>query len=750
MNTKMLKKLFILPLSCFFIGCGGASSDKQEIPTEPAKLSYEVSAITSIGGNITPKSQLILTGNTATLNVAADNEYEIESIVGCNGQLSGNIYTTGRITSACEISAKFKLKSHSVTATASQGGAVTPVSQLIQHGGVAVVNIAAAAGFDIDKVEGCNGQLNGNLYTTGSITAACEVSAKFKLKSYTVTATASEGGTVTPVSQLIQHGGVAVVNIAAAAGFDIDKVEGCNGQLNGNLYTTSSITAACEVSAKFKIKIHTVTASIPDTAVSITPMAQTVEHGGRLIFYTAQNTGVGQYKISGCGGYLKDSIYIIDSVTSDCQIMAEFTEGILSLDLYPYHEDSSIIVSMDLSQVNVPNTDLGYLIYKENGVVHSSTEEVNRNYSTSIRMPIARNVYKKVISNLKPDSEYEVCMSGMNDFKTTGFFGCKKIKTAPKQNEKAIIIVNHDVEPEAVVLIEKWMAAVKRSNQHIQADLHKIQPGTSAAVLKQSLKDSYNSSNLKHVVFIGYDVPALADNNTGTKYLGMYSSLSNIVKGDWHNEHEMGSGEVTVAVIKPRDTTVSQYFKRLNDHYDGINIYPRRVLLADAQIDSEKTFFRKDFEKFNFEIDMVTGIKDYNDLSEAIRWQDGYSRNLLENKYEILFIGAHGSTELHYPCAYECIDYNFIEKAEPKTKFVIAISCNIGHVLTYGSPIISYIFGKNSGSLSGLASEVLYFDVNGSSGRRIINELKIQKKSIGDVSRSFGFLVVGDPFLTLI
>ena len=447
---------------------------------------------------------------------------------------------------------------------------------------------------------------------------------------------------------------------------------------------------------------------------------------------------------------MDDDNYVIDMVTSDCQISAEFKGDFLGLRLYPQHEDSSVEVSIDLNLTDVPNSQLGFVIYKENNVEYRYSESVGRITDGYIRTPISKKMYKKIVPNLKPDSEYEICMYGINDLKSTGYFGCKKIKTAEKKTENALIVINHDVESDAIWLIDEWVDSVESNNSHIKIKTHKLQPETTAEAIKLHLEKEYNSSNLRHVVFVGYDIPSLTReiSNIDTKLLGLYSSLSEVKRGDWYNEDQTGADEVTIAVIKPQDITVSTYLHRLINYYDGGRVYPKRILLADAMTTSEKTVLRSDLEKLEHEIDMVTGFGSQVDLSEAIRWQEEYSSKLLENEYGMLFIAAHGSRLEHYPCAYDCINYNFIEEAEPKVKFTIAISCNIGHVFTENSPMLSYIFSPRSESLSGLASEVLYVD-DGTSARRIVHAFKEREMSIGDISRIFGFLVIGDPFLTL-
>mgnify|MGYP000566102324 FL=1 len=153
------------------------------------------------------------------------------------------------------------------------------------------------------------------------------------------------------------------------------------------------------------------------------------------------------------------------------------------------------------------------MIYKENNVEYYSSENAGRNTVVSIRMPVNKKVYRKIVPNLKAGSEYEICMSGINNFKSTGFFGCKKIKTAQKQTEKALIVINHDVETEAIELINEWITKVESNNSHLKLKTHNLQPGATAETLKLYLDNEYNTSNLRHVVFIGYDIPSLTTSN---------------------------------------------------------------------------------------------------------------------------------------------------------------------------------------------------------------------------------------------
>ncbi|KNC65737.1 hypothetical protein AC626_21295 [Pseudoalteromonas rubra] len=64
----------------------------------------------------------------------------------------------------------------------------------MSYAGSVTFTLTPDEGFSIDAVEGCEGSLKGNLYTTKPITEACQVSAKFVRAVYPVTALASKGG----------------------------------------------------------------------------------------------------------------------------------------------------------------------------------------------------------------------------------------------------------------------------------------------------------------------------------------------------------------------------------------------------------------------------------------------------------------------------------------------------------------------------------------------------------------------------
>ena len=89
---------------------------------------------------------------------------------------------------------------------------------------------------------------------------------------YTISVTASAGGSISPLSRTVNEGAITAFNVTANPNFTA-TASGCGGNLNGNVYTTGPIYSNCTVNAIFTQippTTHTVTVShhwIPVTSV---------------------------------------------------------------------------------------------------------------------------------------------------------------------------------------------------------------------------------------------------------------------------------------------------------------------------------------------------------------------------------------------------------------------------------------------------------------------------------------------------
>ncbi|MCP5159684.1 MAG: hypothetical protein H6975_09785 [Gammaproteobacteria bacterium] len=83
---------------------------------------------------------------------------------------------------------------HTVTAIAGLGGSITPSMRIVEAGAIASFTVTPDIGYQIVSVTGCDGHLDGAVYTTGPITGACTVNASFTTQ-LTYALTLSTAGT---------------------------------------------------------------------------------------------------------------------------------------------------------------------------------------------------------------------------------------------------------------------------------------------------------------------------------------------------------------------------------------------------------------------------------------------------------------------------------------------------------------------------------------------------------------------------
>lgn len=193
----------------------------------------------------------------------------------------------GALLSACGGGSDSEPAVFNVSATATAGGSITPPSRSVESGQTTTFTVTPDTGYSIASVSGCNGSLTGNTYTTGAITSACAVTASFSLNSYTVAATAGEGGSISPSSATVSHGAATVFTLSPESGFSIDNVTGCGGSLTENTYTTATVTASCEITASFKQVAQMVSGKVIIGAVSAadietSPLSNTLVAEGQL------------------------------------------------------------------------------------------------------------------------------------------------------------------------------------------------------------------------------------------------------------------------------------------------------------------------------------------------------------------------------------------------------------------------------------------------------------------------------------
>ncbi len=246
-------------------GCGGSKGPTTPAtpttPTDPTTpTTYTVTATAGGNGAISPSGDSTITsGETKSFTVTANNGYDIATVTGCGGSLSGSTYTTGAVNGTCTVTASFSAiaaTTYAVTATAGSHGAISPSgASAVTSGQTKSFTVTPNNGYDIATVTGCGGSLSGSTYTTGAVNGTCTVTASFSAiaaTTYAVTATAGSHGAISPSgASAVISGQTKSFAVTTNDGYDIATVTGCGGSLSGSTYTTGPITGACTVTASF-------------------------------------------------------------------------------------------------------------------------------------------------------------------------------------------------------------------------------------------------------------------------------------------------------------------------------------------------------------------------------------------------------------------------------------------------------------------------------------------------------------------
>ncbi len=152
-----------------------------------------------------------------------------------------------------------------------------------------------------------------------NVIATINVNASFTISTYSVTATAGDGGSVNTVSQSVNHGQAVSITITPDAGYRIDTVTGCSGSIEGNLFTTNAITGACDLLATFVLDV-----AIPNqfTFMTINDAVPNELRGSNTVVLSGSNgtasisVSGGEYQVNS-GSYISEpgTIAIGDSLT---------------------------------------------------------------------------------------------------------------------------------------------------------------------------------------------------------------------------------------------------------------------------------------------------------------------------------------------------------------------------------------------------------------------------------------------------
>ena len=160
--------------------CGGANGGQTAACSATLKT-WTVTPSAGSNGSISPNTAVIVDNSTSTsFTLTPNTGFAIASASGCGGSLSGNVYTTGAITTDCTVSATFTPASYHVTPVAGAHGSITPATvQTVGYGAVLTFVANPDPRYKSTSVSGCGATAKNNKITTAPITSDCSLVVTF-------------------------------------------------------------------------------------------------------------------------------------------------------------------------------------------------------------------------------------------------------------------------------------------------------------------------------------------------------------------------------------------------------------------------------------------------------------------------------------------------------------------------------------------------------------------------------------------
>lgn len=218
------------------------------------------SVTTATSGDTTISVVKVAKGASQQFNIAPNTGYYVVSVVADGTTVASNIpsggytYTFSNVTAAHSIAATFDVRCYHITASAGSGGTISPTDVWSLYNTSQTISIVPNSGYRVADVQ-VDGKSVGAVtsYTFSNIAADHTVSATFTTASYTITASAGTGGTISPTGTVTVSGGSSkTYTIAPKTRYRISDVK-VNGVSKGAIssYTFSNIAANNTIQAYF-------------------------------------------------------------------------------------------------------------------------------------------------------------------------------------------------------------------------------------------------------------------------------------------------------------------------------------------------------------------------------------------------------------------------------------------------------------------------------------------------------------------
>ena len=244
-------------------------------------------------GTINPEvAQTVGHGSDISFTATPDDNYIVDcwTVDDTVQQQGGNSFTLTNVVAGHTVAVSFKLRSWTITPSSGEHGTINPeVAQTVGHGSDTSFTASPDDNYIVDcwTVDDTVQQQGGNSFTLTNVVAGHSVAVSFKLRSWSVTPSSGEHGTINPeVAQTVGHGSDTSFTATPDDNYIVDcwTVDDTVQQQGGNSFTLTNVVADHTVAVSFKLRSWSVTPSSGEHGTINPEVAQTVGHGSDISF----------------------------------------------------------------------------------------------------------------------------------------------------------------------------------------------------------------------------------------------------------------------------------------------------------------------------------------------------------------------------------------------------------------------------------------------------------------------------------
>ena len=204
-------------------------SSSHTISASFAANSYTISSNSGANGSVSPAgSTSVAYSGSQVYTITPATGYHVGDVL-VDGASVGAVdsYTFSNVSSSHTISASFAANSYTISSNSGANGSVSPAgSTSVAYSGSQVYTITPATGYHVGDVLVDGASVGAvDSYTFSNVSSSHTISASFTVNSYTISATAGQGGSIDPAGQVtVNGGGSQSFAISAESGYEVESV----------------------------------------------------------------------------------------------------------------------------------------------------------------------------------------------------------------------------------------------------------------------------------------------------------------------------------------------------------------------------------------------------------------------------------------------------------------------------------------------------------------------------------------------